>query len=225
MQAEASPRVWSSLIKAHVAFSPAVSRLSNFHVQMAAAGVRDSAADHACSHLGKAVAIATILRGTGHHAQRCFDVAAAASLATHHLSSYLLMLQLTWLRVSCRFASMMDHCACDLMPCFTDAGDDPTCLWTCAPKRCACKAAHLKSVCSTISSRQGMLTNRGVCLQGVSQEEIYRGKSSEALSSVVYDVACVAKVCTVRRNISMQPTCSAPVQLILLTGSCSRGVA
>ena len=39
-------------------------------VQMAAAGVQDSAADHACSHLGKAVAIATILRGTGHHAQR-----------------------------------------------------------------------------------------------------------------------------------------------------------
>jgi hypothetical protein len=28
----------------------------------------------------------------------------------------------------------------------------------------------------------------------VAQEDIYRGKSSEALSSVVYDVACVAKV-------------------------------
>ena len=41
-------------------------------VQMAAAGLQDSAADHACSHLGKAVAIATILRGTGHHARRCF---------------------------------------------------------------------------------------------------------------------------------------------------------
>ena len=35
-----------------------------------AAGVRDSAADHACSHLGKAVALATLLRGTSHHAQR-----------------------------------------------------------------------------------------------------------------------------------------------------------
>ena len=58
-----------------------------FHKQMAAAGVRDSAADHACSHLGKAVAIATILRGTGHHAQRCFDLAAAVLLADHHLSS------------------------------------------------------------------------------------------------------------------------------------------
>ena len=28
----------------------------------------------------------------------------------------------------------------------------------------------------------------------MAQEDIYRGKSSEALSSVVYDVACVAKV-------------------------------
>ena len=33
----------------------------------------------------------------------------------------------------------------------------------------------------------------------MSQEEIYRGKSSEALSSVVYDVACVAKVRSARR--------------------------
>lgn len=31
-------------------------------------------------------------------------------------------------------------------------------------------------------------------MQGVSQEEIYRGKPSETLSSVVYGVACVAKV-------------------------------
>lgn len=39
-------------------------------MQLAVAGVRDAAADHACSHLGKAVAIATLLRGTSFHAQR-----------------------------------------------------------------------------------------------------------------------------------------------------------
>jgi hypothetical protein len=47
-------------------------------VQTAAAGVRDAAADHACSHLGKAVALATLLRGTSHHAQRCAPAAPRA---------------------------------------------------------------------------------------------------------------------------------------------------
>ncbi|KAK9845392.1 hypothetical protein WJX81_005412 [Elliptochloris bilobata] len=81
------------------------------YLQMAVAGVRDSAADHACSHLGKAVAIATMLRGTTHHARR--------------RQSYI----------------PVDLCA---------------------------KA-------------------------GVSQEDIYRGRPSDALSSAVYGVACVAK--------------------------------
>ena len=60
----------------------------------------------------------------------------------------------------------------------------------------------------------------------MSQEEIYRGKSSEALSSVVYDVACVAKVRSARRMSAfpMQSTCRVPVQLRQLSGNCCRGV-
>ena len=53
----------------------------------------------------------------------------------------------------------------------------------------------------------------------MSQEEIYRGKSSEALSSVVYDVACVAKVCMKRPSHATQAwCCSVPVQLRLHSG-------
>jgi len=48
-------------------------------------------------------------------------------------------------------------------------------------------------------------------MQGVSQEDIYRGKSSEALSSVVYDVACVAKVC-----------CCASIKCSTFTRSCKQ---
>lgn len=40
------------------------------YVQAEAAGVKDSELDHASSHLGKAVGITTLLRGTVYHAQR-----------------------------------------------------------------------------------------------------------------------------------------------------------
>ncbi len=40
------------------------------HLQLAAAGVKDSSADHAASHLGKAVGIATVLKGSAHHASQ-----------------------------------------------------------------------------------------------------------------------------------------------------------
>ena len=66
------------------------------------------------------------------------------------------------------------------------------------------QAVRLQS-CKYSAPKNSLFTNNGVqteaCrmneeryMQGVSQEDIYRGKSSEALSSVVYDVACVAKV-------------------------------
>jgi NADH dehydrogenase [ubiquinone] 1 alpha subcomplex assembly factor 6 len=42
--------------------------------QLEAAGVKDKSADHVASHLGKAVGLSTILRGTSHHAnaRRCY---------------------------------------------------------------------------------------------------------------------------------------------------------
>lgn len=40
------------------------------YVQAEAAGVKNSELDHASSHLGKAVGITTLLRGTVYHAQR-----------------------------------------------------------------------------------------------------------------------------------------------------------
>ena len=42
--------------------------------QMDAAGIRDSNVDHAVSHLGKAVGIASLLRGTTHHAARSLSL-------------------------------------------------------------------------------------------------------------------------------------------------------
>ena len=41
------------------------------YLQMEAAGLASVDADHAASHLGKALGIAAVLRGTQHHAQRC----------------------------------------------------------------------------------------------------------------------------------------------------------
>jgi NADH dehydrogenase [ubiquinone] 1 alpha subcomplex assembly factor 6 len=43
---------------------------SLLHLQLAAVGVASRDADHAASHMGKAVGIATLLRGTAFHAQR-----------------------------------------------------------------------------------------------------------------------------------------------------------
>eukprot|EP00884_Botryococcus_braunii_P001716 jgi/Botrbrau1/11545/Bobra.0393s0023.1 len=40
------------------------------HLQMELAGIRDAQVDHAVSHLGKAIGISTLLRGTQHHALR-----------------------------------------------------------------------------------------------------------------------------------------------------------
>lgn len=44
------------------------------YLQLEAAGIKDKNADHAASHLGKAVGLATLLRGMPHHAQarRCY---------------------------------------------------------------------------------------------------------------------------------------------------------
>jgi len=39
-------------------------------MQLDLAGVKDSNADHAASHLGKAIGITAILRGTAHHASK-----------------------------------------------------------------------------------------------------------------------------------------------------------
>ena len=38
--------------------------------QLEAAGVTEADAQHVASHLGRAMGIATLLRGTAHHAQR-----------------------------------------------------------------------------------------------------------------------------------------------------------
>ena len=40
-------------------------------MQLELAGIRDSNADHAASHLGKAIGLAIVLRGSARHAARC----------------------------------------------------------------------------------------------------------------------------------------------------------
>lgn len=39
-------------------------------MQLELAGIRNTDADHAASHLGKAIGLATVLRGTSRHAAR-----------------------------------------------------------------------------------------------------------------------------------------------------------
>ena len=56
----------------------------------------------------------------------------------------------------------------------------------------------------------------------MSQEEIYRGKSSEALSSVVYSVACVAKVRSAAREAPL--LCNTPAACPC-SGDCCSGVS
>lgn len=54
-----------------------------------AAGVRDQQADHAASHLGKAVGIVTVLRGTVHHARRRKSYLPVAHCAKHKVCPWL----------------------------------------------------------------------------------------------------------------------------------------
>jgi NADH dehydrogenase [ubiquinone] 1 alpha subcomplex assembly factor 6 len=56
------------------------------HLQLAAAGVKDSSADHAASHLGKAVGIATVLKGTLHHSSQRRSYLPLDLCAKHGLS-------------------------------------------------------------------------------------------------------------------------------------------
>lgn len=50
--------------------APRLLRLQLLYLQLAAAGVQSRDADHAASHLGKAVGIATLLKGAAYHASR-----------------------------------------------------------------------------------------------------------------------------------------------------------
>ena len=115
--------------------------------QLAVAGVRDAAADHACSHLSKAVAIATLLRGTSFHAQRWYTV-------TSVMTSFALALGLR-LGLGCQgkawlspgmFPRKLHDVRRQLRKEARVAGDTHTCRWTCALERCALGMLHI-SLC------------------------------------------------------------------------------
>jgi NADH dehydrogenase [ubiquinone] 1 alpha subcomplex assembly factor 6 len=60
--------------------------LQVLHLQLAAAGVKDSSADHAASHLGKAIGIATVLKGSLHHSSQRRTYLPLDLCAQHRLS-------------------------------------------------------------------------------------------------------------------------------------------
>lgn len=56
-------------LSAHSAVPVSLFALQLLYLQLGAAGLASREADHAASHLGKAVGIATLLKGTAYHAR------------------------------------------------------------------------------------------------------------------------------------------------------------
>ena len=117
-------------------------------MQCKACAADSTEADHAASHMGKAVGMVALLRGTAHHAQRYI------------------------------------------------------CPWCTYARPAPARLPGLPGSSATAMSTGGTAGRRrsylpaDLCAQArVSQEQIYRGESSDALCDVVFQTASVANVC------------------------------
>ena len=195
--------------------------------------MEDAPFDHAASHLGKAVGMANLLRGTAYHAARCAlpddrqkTLSQATSFALSHSSS----------KECCLCLPLCSSRSCmSCVGCWSNAGPTATASNECMGRLClgalqsgslmTSPALPMHKGSSRISyqkvrtalqiqanhilCRRRSYLPQDLCVrEGVADEDVLRGQNSEHVSNVAFEVAKQAKVPQKAPCQVLHPPCS-----------------